>query len=318
MVPLNDKLTMFENRLLKVYKHKSKQAKRLNVPCYRVYDHDLPEFPFAIELYGDKIYVAEYRRRHNLSDEEHEEWLQSSFEVISKILNLPVDNIYSRERKRQSHRDKEQYEKQNSAQEFFKVEENGLQFLINLTDYLDTGLFLDHRITREMVKKEASDKRVLNLFCYTGSFSVYAASGSATAVTSVDLSKTYLEWAKDNFVINQLKDTNNYHFIHADVTQYLKTLEQDSFDLMVIDPPTFSNSKRMKDFFDVQKDHVELINDALHALSSNGIIYFSTNFSRFILHEQNIKASSVKNITKQTTPFDFEGKLKRFCFKIVK
>jgi 23S rRNA (cytosine1962-C5)-methyltransferase len=318
MVPLNDKLTMFENRLLKVYKHKSKQAKRLNVSCYRVYDHDLPEFPFAIELYSDKIYVAEYRRRHNLSDEEHEEWLQSSFEVISKILNLPVDNIYSRERKRQSHRDKEQYEKQNSAQDFFKVEENGLQFLINLTDYLDTGLFLDHRITREMVKKASPDKRVLNLFCYTGSFSVYAASGNAKSVTSVDLSKTYLEWAKDNFGINQLKDTSNYHFIHADVTQYLKTLEKDSFDLMVIDPPTFSNSKRMKDFFDVQQDHVELINDALQAVSAKGSIYFSTNFSRFVLDEQNIQASSIKNITKQTTPFDFEGKLKRFCFRIEK
>jgi 23S rRNA (cytosine1962-C5)-methyltransferase len=318
MFPLNDKLTMFENRLLKVYKHKSKQAKRLNVSCYRVYDHDLPEFPFAIELYGDKIYVAEYRRRHNMSDEEHEAWLQQSFEVISKVLNLPIETIYSRERKRQSHRDKEQYEKQNSAQEFFKVEENGLQFLINLTDYLDTGLFLDHRTTRTIVREASNDKRVLNLFCYTGSFSVYAASGNAASVTSVDLSKTYLEWANDNFIINQLKDKNKYHFIHADVTQYLKTLEKDSFDLMIIDPPTFSNSKRMKDFFDVQKDHVELINDALHALSPNGIIYFSTNYSRFVLDEQNIKASSTKNITKQTTPFDFEGKLKRFCFKISK
>jgi 23S rRNA (guanine2069-N7)-methyltransferase len=318
MVPLNDKLIMFENRLLKVYKHKSKQAKRLNVSCYRIYDHDLPEFPFAIELYGDKIYVAEYRRRHNMTDEEHDAWLQQSFEIISKILNLPVENIYSRERKRQSHREKEQYEKQNSAEEFFKVEENGLQFLINLTDYLDTGLFLDHRTTRTMVREASNDKRVLNLFCYTGSFSVYAASGNAFSVTSVDLSKTYLEWANDNFIINQLKDKNKYHFVHADVTQYLKTLEEDSFDLMVIDPPTFSNSKRMKDFFDVQKDHVELMNDALHALSPNGIIYFSTNYSRFVLDEQNIKASSVKNITKQTTPFDFEGKLKRFCFKFSK
>ncbi len=309
---------MFENRLLKVYKHKSKQAKRLNVSCYRVYDHDLPEFPFAIELYGDKIYVAEYRRRHNMSDDEHEEWLQGSFDIISKILGLPVENIYSRERKKQSHRDKEQYEKQNSAQEFFKVEENGLQFLVNLTDYLDTGLFLDHRTTRTMVRDESKDKRVLNLFCYTGSFSVYAASGNASSVTSVDLSKTYLDWAKDNFIINQFKDKDKYHFVHADVTQYLKALEKDSFDLMVIDPPTFSNSKRMKDFFDVQRDHVSLLNDALNALSANGIIYFSTNYSRFILDEQNIKASSIKNITKATTSFDFEGKLKRFCFKLKK
>jgi 23S rRNA (cytosine1962-C5)-methyltransferase len=318
MYPLNDKFKMFENRLLKVYKHKSKQAKRLNISCYRVYDHDLPEFPFAIELYKDKIYASEYRRRHNMTDEEHEEWLQQSFEIISAVLGLPVENIYSRERKRQSHRENEQYEKQNSAEQFLTVEENGLKFLINLTDYLDTGLFLDHRITREMVRAEALNKRVLNLFCYTGSFSLYAGAGNAATVTSVDLSKTYLEWAKDNFIINGFKDENKFHFIHADVTQYLETLSPNSFDLIIIDPPTFSNSKRMKDFFDVQRDHITLINDALFALSENGIIYFSTNYSKFILDEAGIKSSSIKNITKATTPFDFEGKLKRFCFKVVK
>lgn len=315
---MTEKFQMFYNRLLKVYKHKSKQAKRLNFYCYRVYDHDLPEFPFAIELYDDKIYVAEYRRRHNMSEDEHEDWLQQSFKIISEVLNLPVENIFSRERKRQSHRASEQYEKQNSKEEFFTVEENGLKFLINLTDYLDTGLFLDHRITREMVRNEALNKRVLNLFCYTGSFSAYAAIGGATSVTSVDLSKTYLDWAKNNFSINNFKDEKKYFFVHADVLQYLKTLQPNSFDLIIIDPPTFSNSKRMKDFFDVQKDHVEIINDTIKALSTKGIIYFSTNFSKFVLDEANIKASSIKNITKATTPFDFEGKLKRFCFKIEK
>jgi 23S rRNA (cytosine1962-C5)-methyltransferase len=315
---MNEKFQMFYNRLLKVYKHRSKQAKRLNISCYRIYDHDLPEFPFAIELYEDKIYVAEYRRRHNLTDEEHEDWLEESFNIISEVLNLPVENIYSRERKRLSHREKQQYEKQNFAQQFLTVKENGLKFLINLTDYLDTGLFLDHRVTREMVRKESKDKRVLNLFCYTGSFSVYAAAGEAATVTSIDLSKTYLEWANDNFVINQFKDEKKYFFIHADVMQYLKTLKPNSFDLIIIDPPTFSNSKRMKDFFDVQKDQVEIINDALLALSENGIIYFSTNYSKFILEEEKLKVTSIQNITKATTPFDFEGKLKRFCFRIIK
>ncbi len=313
-----DKFIMFENRLLKVYKHKSKQAKRLNISCYRMYDHDLPEFPFAIELYNDKIYVAEYNRRHNMNDEEHEDWLQQSFNIISNVLNLPPENIYSRERKKLNHRESEQYQKQNNTQQFFKIGENGLQFLINLTDYLDTGLFLDHRITRTMVRDEALNKNVLNLFCYTGSFSVYAASGNAASVTSVDLSKTYLEWAKDNFIINGFKDEQKYFFIHADVMQYLKTLKPQSFDLMIIDPPTFSNSKRMKDFFEVQKDHAELINNALTALSANGTIYFSTNYSKFILDEKSIQASSIKNITKATTPFDFEGRLKRSCFKIIK
>ena len=314
----SDKFKMFENRLLKVYKHRSKQAERLNVTCYRIYDHDLPEFPFAIELYKDKLYVAEYRRRHGMNEEEHEAWLQGSFEVISNVAQLPLKNIYSRERRRQSHRESQQYEKQNLTQEFLTVEENGLKFLVNLTDYLDTGLFLDHRITREMVRAESKHKRVLNLFCYTGSFSVYAAGGGAASVNSIDLSKTYLEWAKDNFVINHFKDEKKFHFIHADVKQYLKTLKPGSFDLIIMDPPTFSNSKRMKDFLEVQRDHVELINDALYALSPNGLLYFSTNYSKFILERERIKASSITDITKATTPFDFEKKLKRLCFVLIK
>lgn len=314
----SEKLNMFENRLQKVFRHKNKQAKRLMVFCYRVYDHDLPEFPFAIELYNDKVYVAEYRRKHNMTESEHEEWLQQSLDVISNVLKIPAENIFSRERKKQSHRNKEQYEKQNNTQAFFKVEENGLKFLVNLTDYLDTGLFLDHRITRQMVQAASSNKRVLNLFCYTASFSVYAAFGNAASVTSVDLSKTYLDWAKDNFIINGLKPGNKYSFIHADILQYLKTLQPGSFDLIVLDPPTFSNSKRMKDFFDVQKDHVDIINDALQALSDNGILFFSTNYTKFILDEKNINAASFRNITKATTPFDFEGNLKRYCYQLFK
>lgn len=314
---MNDKLQMFENRLLKVYKHKSKLAKRQNISCYRVYDHDLPEFPLVIELYEDKVYLAEYLRRHGMDDEEHEQWLNECKEVINKILSIPIEKMYGRQRKKMNHRT-QQYEKLNVAEEFFTVEENGLKFLVNLTDYLDTGLFLDHRITRKMVRDESKGKRVLNLFCYTGSFSVYAASGEAESVTSVDLSKTYLKWAEDNFIINRFKDKDKYQFIHADVKQYLKELKPDSFDLVVIDPPTFSNSKRMKDNLDIQRDHVELLNGVLAATVKNGTVYFSTNFSRFVMEKENINASEIKDITKATTPFDFEGKLKRWCYKIIK
>ena len=308
---------MFENRLLKVYKHKSKLARRQNISCYRVYDHDLPEFPFCIELYEDKVYLAEYLRRHGMEDAEHDIWLNDCMQIISKILAVDAEKIYVRQRKRMSHKT-EQYEKLDEGKEFFTVEENGLKFLVNLTDYLDTGLFLDHRITRQMVREQSKNKRVLNLFCYTGSFSVYAAAGEAASVTSVDLSKTYLNWAEDNFVINHLKDNNKYQFIHADVKQYLHTLSPNSFDLVIMDPPTFSNSKRMKDFLDIQRDHVELLNNVLAAVTENGTVYFSTNYTKFILDESNIHASSVKDITKATTPFDFEGKLKRWCYKISK
>src|SRR3954451_3267922 len=293
------KFQMFQNRLLKVFKHKSKQAKQKNVSCYRIYDHDLPEFPFCIELYEDKIYLAEYLRRHGMTDEEHDEWLKQCEELISNILSVPVEKIYSRERKRKQGR-QGQYQKLDEEKEFFTVEENGSKLLVNLTDYLDTGLFLDHRITRQMVKEESKDKRVLNLFCYTGSFSVYAAAGGAVSVTSVDLSKTYLQWAEDNFVINRFKDKNKFHFIHADVKQYLQTLKPDSFDLVIIDPPTFSNSKRMKDFLDIQRDHVELLNNVLQAISNNGIVYFSTNYTKFILEADKIHASSIKDVTKAT------------------
>lgn len=311
------KMEMFVNRLHKVYRHRSKQARRQQVSCYRVYDHDLPEFPFCIELYEDRIYLAEYLRRHGMTDEEHDAWIQSCIPVIAGIMESNADKVFLRQRKRMSHRE-DQYEKISEQQEFFTVLESGHKFLVNLTDYLDTGLFLDHRITRSMVKETSAGKRVLNLFCYTGSFSVYAASGGAASVTSVDLSKTYLNWAEDNFAINLLKDKNKYSFVHADVKQYLKTLKPDSFDLVVMDPPTFSNSKRMKDFLDIQRDHAELINDALAALTPQGQIYFSTNFTKFVMDRESLQAGSVKDITKATTPFDFEGKLKRSCFLIEK
>ncbi|NCI46252.1 methyltransferase domain-containing protein [Sediminibacterium sp. WSJ-3] len=308
---------MFRNRLAKVYKHRSKQAKRMQVGCYRVYDHDLPEFPFCIELYEDKLYLAEYLRRHGMTDEAHEEWLDKCLQVIQEVMEIPVAKMFVRQRKRQSHREG-QYEKMDMRQEFFTVLENGLKFQVNLTDYLDTGLFLDHRSTRQMVRELSQGKRVLNLFCYTGSFSVYAASGGASEVTSVDLSKTYLNWAEDNFVINRLKDPARYRFIHADVKQYLKTLRPNSFDLVVMDPPTFSNSKRMKDILDIQRDHVELLNDVLAATVAGGLIYFSTNYTRFVIDEAAIHASEIRDITRASTPFDFEGKLKRWCYRISK
>lgn len=311
------KFIMFENRLAKVYKHLSKQARRQSISCYRIYDKDLPEFPLIIDVYEDKVYLAEYRAKHHLTEEEHELWLNESIHIISKVLNVADEKIYLKERKRKSERT-DQYQKTGEEKEFFTVEEGGLKFKINLSDYLDTGLFLDHRLTREMVRKESSGKKVLNLFAYTGSFSVYAAAGGATEVTTVDLSNTYIQWAKDNFELNGFTDSSKYHFLVADVLQYSDELKLNSFDLIVMDPPTFSNSKKMIDFLDIQQDHVELINKCLLALKPGGALYFSTNYTKFILEKEKIQASAIKDITKATTPFDFEGKLKRWCYKIFK
>ncbi len=311
-----EKLQMFRNRLIKMFRHIAKLAKRQSVSCYRVYDHDLPEFPFCIELYEDKVYLAEYKRRHGMTDEEHIAWLEGCVPVISEVLEVPDERIYFRQRQRKAGRHG-QYEKLSSEQEFFVVKEAGLSFRVNLTDYLDTGLFLDHRITRGMVRAEAKDKQVLNLFCYTGSFSVYAAAGGAAGVDSVDLSKTYLNWAEENMALNGLGDPK-HHFFHADVKQWLDELAPDHYDLVVMDPPTFSNSKRMKDFLDIQRDHVELLNKTLHAMKTGGILYFSTNFRKFQIDAEKILASSLKDITGATTPFDFQGKLFRYCYRIVK
>jgi 23S rRNA (cytosine1962-C5)-methyltransferase len=310
------KYLMFRNRLEKVYKHVQKQAKRQGVTCYRVYDHDLPEFPLMIERYEDKLYLSEYRRRHGLTDEEHDQWLDECLAMISELLDVPQEKIFVRMRQRKAGR-LGQYQRISEERNEFVVEEQGLKFIVNLTDYLDTGLFLDHRITRQMVKERSAEKRVLNLFCYTGSFSVYAVAGGASKVTSVDLSKTYLAWAERNMAVN-FPEYKAHQALHADVKQYLPKLAAESYDLIVMDPPTFSNSKRMEDFLDVQQDHVALINQCMRILAPGGVLFFSTNYTKFVLDAANIQASGIRDITKATTPFDFAGKLKRQCFRMDK
>ncbi|MEO6612005.1 MAG: class I SAM-dependent methyltransferase [Chitinophagaceae bacterium] len=306
---------MFKNRLVKVFRHLGKQAKRLGVSCYRLYDHDIPEFPFCIEFYGEKLYVAEYKRQHGMTEEKHDDWMEKSLEVVMEVLEVSKENIFLKLRQRKPGR-LGQYQKYDQVQHEFAVEENGLKFLVNLSDYLDTGLFLDHRITRQLVREQSAGKKVLNLFAYTGSFSVYAAAGGATELVTADLSKTYLGWAERNMQLNGFSGSARYSFIQADVVQYLKTVPEDFFDIIVMDPPTFSNSKRMDDFLDIQRDHAGLINDCLRGLKKGGLLYFSTNYRKFILDRVAIKAATITDITKATTPFDFEGKLARYCFRI--
>jgi len=313
---LNGKYLMFRNRLEKMYRHLNKLTKRQGITCYRIYDHDIPEFPFIIEIYENRLYVSEYKRRHAMNEGEHEDWLNECRKVMTEILHVSDDNIFFKTRQRKEGRSG-QYQKTGEAKNEFEVQENSLKFIVNLSDYLDTGLFLDHRITRQLVRELSEGKKLLNLFSYTGSFSVYALAGNASKVVSVDLSKTYLNWAERNVNLN-FPGCGNHELIHADVKLYLKNISENGFDLIVMDPPTFSNSKRMEDILDVQKDHVELINDCMSILNKEGILFFSTNYTRFQLETKKIHASEIKDITKQTTPFDFEGKLKRQCFKIGK
>ena len=309
-------MEMFRNRLVKVHRHLGRQARRQQISCYRLYDHDLPEFPLRIELYGEQVYLSEYKRQHRLTEEQHERWLLNVQEVVGEVLQVPVDRVHAKLRQRKAGK-QGQYQKTGDERQFLEVEENGLRFLVNLTDYLDTGLFLDHRNTRQLVRAESSGKRVLNLFAYTGSFSVYAAAGGASEVCTVDLSKTYLDWSKRNMQLNGF-DADRYTYVQADVKSFLPTLPESRYDLIVLDPPTFSNSQRMEEELDVQRDHVELIQACLRALSPGGSLYFSNNYTRFKMDTDALSGCAIKDITRATTPFDFEGRLKRPCFLLQK
>ncbi|MBM3412203.1 MAG: methyltransferase domain-containing protein [Bacteroidetes bacterium] len=307
---------MFRNRLEKVNRHLSKLARRKNIEAYRIYDHDLPEFPFCVERYGSHICLSEYKRKHGMDPDFHSSWMQACLQIINAVLQVPLENIHSRVRQRKLGR-QGQYQKSEREEEneFFKIAENGLWFWVNLDEYLDTGLFLDHRDTRQLVREQCAQKRMLNLFAYTGSFSVYAAAGGASLVTTVDLSNTYLDWAKRNMQSNGFEGPA-YQFERADVKQWLEQLPANSYDVIVMDPPTFSNSKRMNDVLDLQVDHVQLIRACIRSLSPTGVLFFSTNYRGFRLDAEALSDLNVKDITRLTTPFDFEGKLNRLCFSI--
>jgi len=310
---IDPKLEPFANRLAKMHKHLGKWARRQGITCYRVYDNDIPGTPLAIDIYENIVHVAEYARAHGMEPDEHAAWLEGCLVVISEVLGVSPELIYLKFRQRQ--KGLRQYERFARTGAEYIVRENGLRFIINPADYLDVGLFLDHRITRQMVREEAEGKRVLNLFAYTGSFTVYAAAGGASETLTVDMSNTYLEWAYRNLEINGFAGNSN-RLLQADVLAWLEQPPREQFDLIVLDPPTFSNSKRMDDTLDIQRDHVMLLNRVLRLCVPGGTVYFSTNYRRFKLWEEEIRASEIKDISKQTVPQDFRNEKIHHCFKI--
>lgn len=310
-------LQSFANRLQKVNRHISRWAGRQGITCYRIYDMDMPEFPFCIDMYESYVHVAEYKTNHKMTEEEHNKWLHDCTIVISDTLETAQEHIFLKERKKLDRRT-EQYEKVASDSKKIIVQESGLSFIINLTDYLDTGLFLDHRPLRGRFLEEAAGKNVLNLFAYTGSFSVYAAAAGAKDVTTVDLSRTYLQWAKENMEANSLYDEKKHHFIQSDVMNFLKEPPNKLYDLVIVDPPSFSNSKRMKGTWDTQRDHAAMLQFILKQLVPGGIIYFSNNFRNFQPDFGKLKASHIKDISLQTVPEDFRNKKIHYCYRIEK
>ena len=308
-------ITAFANRLGKNAKHYLKWARRHDIEAWRLYDRDIPQFPFAIDVYGGQIHLQEYDTGWLMQPEEYETWLSEVLEAVAFITGFAPADIHLKRRERQ--KGTQQYEKTGKAGADFIVHEHGRRFWVNLEKYLDTGLFLDHRNTRQRVGEMAAGKRFLNLFAYTGSFSVYAATGGAAASETVDLSNTYLDWARRNFELNGI-DEARHQIVRADVFQYLQAAAQAGkpFDLIVMDPPSFSNSKKMLDILDIQRDHMRLIDGAMALLASDGLLFFSNNLRSFALDEAVTQKYAVKEISKQSVPEDFRNKKIHQCWEI--
>ncbi len=359
----NYQAELFANRLKRKYKELRKQMRKNRVTCYRLYDRDIPEVPVSLDLYEflpdgvDSVLEAArfmaaqnerlsandpaiereikertyavlylYERPYEKSEEDEADWLNAMSEAAADVIGIDKSHIIQKARGKKSHKEDEQYQKNDTDSVVAGlVMEQGQLFRLDLTSYLDTGLFFDHRPLRATVRDTCSKKRVLNLFCYTGSFSVYAAQGNASYVESVDLSNTYLTWAKDNMKLNGFSDKKHYEFTKADCMRFLQekavaaksgTLKKEElYDLIILDPPTFSNSKSTADVLDINRDWPQLVKDCMNILAPGGKLYFSTNSERIKFDQTKIPPKTAagfeftcKDITDKTIPADYAGK----------
>jgi 23S rRNA (guanine2445-N2)-methyltransferase / 23S rRNA (guanine2069-N7)-methyltransferase len=301
---------MFANRLAKNLRELSAWADREGVACFRLYDADMPEYAFALDLYRSAaaagarrwLLVQEYAPPASVDRERARARREEALSVLGEVTGVPAEAIYMRTRRPQ--KGAAQYRKLGEAGRFEVVEEGGLKFEVNFTDYLDTGLFLDHRLTRARLRELAAGKRFLNLFSYTGAATVYAAAGGAASTRTVDMSNTYLDWARRNLELNGLAGPR-HQFERADCLEWVQRTVSERYDLAFVDPPTFSNSKAMVREFDVQRDHAALLRRVLDRLAPGGLLVFSTNLQRFRLDAAALGAVQVEDWTAATLPRDF-------------
>jgi 23S rRNA (cytosine1962-C5)-methyltransferase len=326
---------MFRNRLRKNLRRLLPWARQRGIEALRLYDHDIPEVRVVVDRYGDRVVVWEYARSKSPEESERESaegsdspdapapsgtYTDDVLEVVAELCEVSIDSLYVKLRQRQ--RGPLQYEKLDSVRQEFVVHEGGHRFLVNLSDYLDTGLFLDHRETRALVQRIARGKRVLNLFAYTGSFSVYAAAGGALRTVTMDLSNSYLDWASRNFAQNGM-DPRQHVLLRAEVLSYLREPRTvpgaaGPFDLIVLDPPTFSNSKKMEGTLDVLRDHPLLIEQAIGLLAPGGAILFSCNHRRFSLRAAEAPSARFTDLSEKTLPRDFHNPLTHRCYLVTR
>lgn len=294
----------FANRLQKNIKKIEKWANQQGLDAYRLYDADLPDYNLAVDRYGDHIVVQEYAAPKNIDENKARQRLLDAVTATLSVTGVETNKLILKVRQKQ--KGTNQYEKLANKGEYFYVNEYGAKLWVNLTDYLDTGLFLDHRLTRKMVGEMAKGKAFLNLFAYTGSATIHAALNGAKSTTTVDMSNTYLNWAEQNLILNDLEG-KQHQFIQADCLQWLAKCDR-QFDLIFVDPPTFSNSKRMEDSWDVQRDHIKLMTQLKRILCPNGTIVFSNNkrgFKMDFAAMEQLGLSAVE-ISAKTLPLDFE------------
>jgi 23S rRNA (cytosine1962-C5)-methyltransferase len=305
------------NRLRKNARHWGKWARRNGIECYRIYDRDIPEFPLAIDRYGAWIHAQSFAARWASVGEAEAAPDADVAPLIAQALDLDAAHVVLKTRARQ--RGTAQYAREAAAGAPLVVHEGGLRFEVNLHAYLDTGLFLDHRATRALVRERAAGRFVLNLFAYTGSFSVYAADGGATRSVTVDMSQTYQHWTRRNFLLNAV-DFKRHALVCEDVLQFLAdaVAKKARFDLIVLDPPSFSNSKRMRETFDVQRDHPALLRQCLALLAPDGELYFSNNRRGFRLDSALEQDARFEEITARTVPPDFARHRPHRCWRVTR
>lgn len=309
-----DKSSPFRNRIRKNYRHIRKWAKRTETNCFRIYDRDIKEYPLAIDFYNGRFCIHYFISSREESDEPREDLHEEALGALHSIFNADEDSIYWKTRIKRERT--EQYERADSEGDFFTVLEYGLKFRVNLSEYLDSGLFLDHRETRRHIGSIAKGKRLLNLFAYTCSFSVHAAAGGAAFTKSVDMSNTYTEWGRQNFLLNGIP-LKNHPIVRADCLRFLEE-EREKYDLIIIDPPTISRSKKMERMFDVQEDYVFLILRSLELLAEGGSLFFSTNSRKFRFDETQFPDCTILDISKKTIPLDFHDQKIHRCWLLKK
>lgn len=312
----NEQAELFAARLSKRARHLRRWPTRRGITCFRLYERDIPEIPLVVDRYEDCLHITEYERPHDRSPEAHERWLDELAATAGRTLEVPAEKVFLKRRSRQ--RGKTQYEKIAESRQRLEVHEGGLKFWVNLRDYVDTGLFLDHRNTRQMIQQAAAGTSFLNLFCYTASFTVYAAAGGAKRTVSVDLSRNYLDWAVQNMKLNGF-DGDQHQFVASDVRQFVRQHPVgEPYDLVVIDPPTFSNSKRTNQDWNVQDGATSLLSDVMRLVRPGGVVYFSNNFRQFKFDTAAVTATEIHEISNQTVPEDFRNRRIHRCWRIVK